>query len=79
MRAAVKGITPLPDPRSTTTSSSRRRASVSIRSTLSSELGAKNENRSWDRVGITVKTANIVTSATRVNISVSHLTHQVPS
>ena len=75
MRAAVRGIRPLPDPRSTTTSSSWRWASVSIRSTLSGELAWKNENRSWDRVGTSVKTANIVTSTTRVNMSVSHLTH----
>src|SRR3712207_3861362 len=44
--AAVRGISPLPDPRSITTSSSRSSARASIRSTLSGVLGWKKEKRS---------------------------------
>ena len=68
MRAAVSGIRPFPDPRSTTTSSSRRLASFSIRSTLSGVLAWKNENRSCGSAGTAVRMARIVASVTRVII-----------
>ena len=82
MRAAVRGIRPLPDPRSTTTSSSRRSASLSIRSTLSGVLAWKNENRSWAGAGAAARTTRIVASVTRVTIASSTSTagrHSYPS
>ena len=40
------------------------------------KLATNNENRSWDRVETSVKTANVVTNTTRLNIECFDLTHR---
>src|SRR5215203_5286801 len=71
MRAAVSGIRPLPDPRSITTSSSRRSASLSKRSTLSGVLAWKNENRSCAGAGAAAARTTRIVANVRMTIGFS--------